>query len=165
MTLSVAAGGSATAAFVDSIATLGVVKPTDESLTSNTTMQNDNDLVLAVAASTIYEFTCYLSYTAASGDDLKWVWQGPSGAFLRYCALHNEGGTTGLSNSNVNYGIASVVVAEGSGTGSGTVVFMHGTLRTGTTAGNLQLQWAQNVSSGSSTTVKQDSHLILRPIG
>jgi hypothetical protein len=142
---------------------LAVVKPLAQSVTSSTTMVNDNDLVLPVAASVTYEFRCFLNFTAATGGDLKWTWAVPAGAVLFYQTLHNEGGTTGLSNSTIAYSNGNTIQAAGGG-GIVEAVRMDGTLVTSSTAGTLQLQWAQNTSSGTATIVRDRCHLILRRV-
>ena len=92
MTLVVAtAGSSATAAGVNELAARGVVKPTDESVTSSTTLQPDNDLLYALnEVNATYDFVCYLNYEGGTinTSDLKWTWAVPSGAILRYMAFY-----------------------------------------------------------------------------
>jgi len=142
---------------------LAVVKPTSESVTSSTTLQNDDHLVLAVAANASYEFSCQLFYIAAAGGDIKWTWSVPAGSAITYQALHNEGGGVGLSNACLAYGDTDVITAAGGGSPV-ECVRMTGTLNTSSTTGNVQLRWAQNASSGTATQVRGNSSLILRRI-
>jgi hypothetical protein len=143
---------------------LAVVKGADTARTTTTTLANDPDLVLAVAATSTYRFECWVRYTAAAGGDLKFQWTAPAGAALKYSSLHNEGGGTGFNNSDVVYALPDVVFIIGAGTGSERAFHMFGTLNIAGTAGNLQFQWAQNTSSASATTVKQYSRLVLERI-
>jgi hypothetical protein len=143
---------------------LAVVKPGDESATSNTTLHNDAALVLPVAVSSAYEFSCYIFFQAFAGGDIKWTWTGPAGITLVYDSLHNEGGGTLLNASATTYGLASAGQAAGGGAGVNEAIVMRGTCVTGGTAGNLQLQWAQQTSSATATIVKANSHLVLRRI-
>ena len=73
------AGQRITAALLNSMQPQTVIKPTDQSVTSSTTVVNDNDLVSAVLASATYIFTCYLDYEGGTtgSSDLKWVWSVP----------------------------------------------------------------------------------------
>jgi hypothetical protein len=41
----------------------------------------------------------------------------------------------------------------------------HGTLVNGATAGTIQLVWAQNTSSGTSTVIHTQSYVLLRRLG
>jgi hypothetical protein len=143
---------------------LAAVKAGDESATSNTTLHNDLDLHVPVAASSTYEFSCYLFFQAFAGGDIKWTWTGPAGIVLVYDALHNEGGGTLLNASATTYGLASAGTAAGGGAGVNEALVMRGTCIVSGTAGSLQLQWAQQTSSGTATIVKAGSHLVLRRI-
>jgi hypothetical protein len=142
---------------------LAVIKPTGQPVTSSTALVNDNDLVLPVAASASYLFECVVSFTATSGGDLKWTWAVPAGASLLYQSLHNEGGGTGLNNSAVSYSDANTVPAAGNGATVESVT-MRGNLTLSSTAGNLQLRWAQNASNAGATTVRAQSHLSLQRV-
>ncbi len=143
---------------------IAVVKPTSESVTSSTTLQNDDHLLAAVAANASYEFTCQLFYIAAAGGDIKWTWSVPAGAGITYQNLHNEGGGTGLGNSCLANSDADTPTAAGGGSPT-ECARMTGTLNTSSTTGNAQLRWAQNASNGTATQVRANSTLVLRRIG
>jgi hypothetical protein len=141
-----------------------VVKPTSESVTSSTALQNDDHLLLPVAASAVYEFTCQLFFIAAPGGDIKWTWSVPAGSGITYQNLHNEGGSVGLGNACLAYGDTDTPTAAGGGSPT-EAVRMTGNLTTGGSTGNVQLRWAQNASSGTATQVRSPSQLILRRTG
>jgi hypothetical protein len=163
MTLVIAtAGASATAAGVNELSARGVVKPTDESVSSSTTMQPDNDLLYALTeVNATYEFSCYLDYEGGTinASDLKWQWAVPAGAVLRYQAFYVTtanalgGGSTQLGSD--------IVVAGSKGAGVLMGVSMHGGLTMSTTTGNIALSWAQNTSSATATIVHAASVLRL----
>src|SRR5438045_1226145 len=162
----VSVGDVLTASFVNTwLLPLAVTQPTSESLASSTALQNDDHLVLAVAASATYEFTCQVFFiAAASPGDIKWTWSVPAGAAITYQNLHNEGGGTGVGNSALAYGDTDTPFAAGGGSPT-EAMRMTGTLTVAGTAGNVQLRWAQNTSSGTATQVRANSQLILRRIG
>lgn len=137
-------------------------KTSDQTVTSSTALVNDTALVVPVLANAIYEVKCLVIYTALNGGDLKWTWTVPAGAALLYQALHNEGGATGLGNSSLVNSQALVGFAVGQGAGTNTGVGMQGSIVVGSTPGNLQLQWAQNTSSATSTTVRTGSYISLQ---
>ena len=142
---------------------LNAVKGTDETVTSSTALQNDNDLVLAVPANVTYKFDCLVIYTGATGGDIKWTWAVPSGATLLYQCLHNEGGGTGLNNSTQAYSDLNTLQAAG-GASQVEAVNMRGRMTTSSTAGNLQLQWAQNSSNATATIMRIQSNLTLQRV-
>jgi len=141
-----------------------VVKPTSQSVTSSTTLVNDADLVLPADANAAYELSCQLFFIAAAGGDIKWTWSVPSGAGITYQDLHNEGGGTGLGNACLANSNADTPTAAGGGSPV-QAIRMTGTLTTGSTAGNVQLRWAQNASNATATQVRANSSLVLRRIG
>ncbi len=136
------------------------VKTADQSVTSSTTVVNDTELSVPVAASVTYAFQMMLDYEGGTSgaSDLKWTFTLPAGSFLRYC-YSNRG--TGLG--------ASVTMSTGTSTdtggtnGAGNLEGVHafGTLVCGVTAGTLQLKWAQNTSSATSTIMHAQSCLML----
>jgi hypothetical protein len=141
---------------------LAVVKPSDTARSTNTSLTNDPDLTLAVAASCTYDFRCLVIFTASSGGDIQWTWSVPSGATMRYQCVHNEGGGTGVGNSAVIDTAAFTGFAAGGGGTTNEGLLMDGTFTTSSTSGNLVLQWAQNASNAGATTVRALSKLMLR---
>jgi len=155
------AGQRITAALLNSMQPQTVIKPSDQSVTSSTTLVNDNDLVAAVVASATYIFACYLDYEGGTqgSSDLKWQWALPSGATLRY---QNIGvGTGGGAVTGATCTGATIVAFGTSGAASLVAASMTGTLVMSTSPGFLQFKWAQNTSSGTATIVHAQSSLSL----
>ena len=157
----VLAGTRITAGLLTSMLPLTVMKPSDQSLTSNTTLANDTALVLPVSvANANYLFDCYLDYEGGTqgASDIKWQWTVPSGATLRYNAvLVGPGG--GFTQNT--YLAGSTVVAGTNGAGNLRGIIMTGSLDMSSTTGSLQRQWAQNSSSATPTIVHAQSSLRL----
>jgi hypothetical protein len=143
---------------------LHAYKAADQSLTSSTTLTSDNDLLIALAANSAYRFECWLTFAANVGADIKWTWTVPAGAALSYQAQHNEGGSTGYTNSQNVYADTDVPMAAG-GTAQVTGVLMTGHLTTSTSTGNIRLKWAQNSSNAAATHVRVGSYLHLDRVG
>lgn len=138
-----------------------VIKAADQSVTSSTTLVNDTALVLPVLANASYIWSCFLDYEggAASSSDLIWEWAVPAGAVMRYCA-------TFINNSgNLAQGVeinTATTIAQSNGAGNLRAVIMQGSLVMSTTAGSMQLQWAQHVSSATATIVHYQSNLTMQ---
>lgn len=144
-------------------------KTANESTTlGSTTLQNDDELSVAVIANAVYFFECLLFADGSTTGDIKYAFTVPSGATL-YASAQNAASTAaGNGASSIIFGI------EGSGTtGSGGLIgigtkmptVIRGTLVVGGTAGTLQLQWAPNGADGSNaTTVYAGSLLCLERI-
>jgi hypothetical protein len=140
-------------------------KTSDQNVASSTTLVNDTALFLPVAANAFYWFQSVLQYKGGTSgsSDMKWQWNVPSGATLRYAANY----LSAAFSVQVGDGkVAGVSYAAGTnGTTNPFTVQVSGHLAVGATAGNLQLQWAQNTSNGTATTVGQSSVVMLTRIG
>lgn len=162
--MAIRAGHKVTVADFDALG-LFAVKTADEGVTSSTTLQNDDELVIAVSASAKYIMDGYLLYTGAAdpAGGLKMGWTGPSGAAMSWT---NFGVNQNGSPSLVNYNVVAESLAGGRGVATNTTSTTMscrptGILTVGVTAGNLQLQWAQGTSNATATTVKTGSWLRL----
>ena len=141
-----------------------VIKQSDESVTSSITLQNDDELLVALDANTFYTFEALLGYTGAAAGDLKVAFTVPAGAAI---LVQGWGFDTPFAVTPV------LTAANGSGTAlnfgcNGTTVpvsaKIQGAITTAATAGNLQLQFAQVSSNGTATTMKAGSRLDLHSL-
>jgi hypothetical protein len=138
-----------------------VRKPSDESLASNVTPQNDDHLKQTVAANEVWHQVWNLQFTspnAATGLAVRWTF--PAGGELR-----GSWGFVSTSALFQNFSITpvgtspSTTQAMGIQTGDVnnlTIVLVY---VNGATPGDVQLQWCQSTSSGSNTTMKANSTL------
>ena len=139
-----------------------VRKTADEELTSDTTLQNDNELLFAVAANEKWAFELYLLTAGHDNGDIKVDFTGPT-AFtsLRWSGLGysaaGAGGAT-LSLSSIQDPPDSIAFAL-SAPGTDWPVHLKGVLLNGANAGNLTLRWAQNTSYETATKVLAGSWL------
>lgn len=140
-----------------------VTKAADESVTSSTTLQNDDVLVLPVVANAAYIMQCTLDYEGGTlnASDLKVAWAFPAGTTIFFgvaAYLHTDGTIHGAASI---IGSTSFTVGT-AGAGNHRTLSMSGSLITVGTPGNLQLQWAQSTSSGTATIVHKNSMLTLQ---
>lgn len=137
-------------------------KTLDQSVTSSTTLADDGELFVSVAASCRYEVYARVKYTAATAGDLKLGWSGPSGATL----IWNMGGpASGVTDATGSpYWGANTLAGTDivGGTGTDLICQPSGILVTSTTAGTLRLRFAQGTSSATATTIYAGSSLVLR---
>jgi hypothetical protein len=154
------AGQSITAGLLTSMEPLTVIKPVDQAVTSSVALINDTALLLPMVANGSYLFSCFLSYKGGTlgSSDLQFQWAGPSGATMRYGASFFAGGG-GWDGASAYLGYN--ITATTNGTSNVRPVIMMGSVQNSTTAGNLQLTWAQNTSSSTPTTVQAQSVLAL----
>lgn len=143
-----------------------IVKTADESVTSSTTMQNDNELLVPVAANTRYWVECFLIYSAHPNFDCKTGYSGPSGSTFDWCGdglISGETTTVGEVTKSLQ-GLGSTPGHAGvleSGSPIDMVAMHKGVLTTGGSAGTLTLRWAQLSSGATPTIVRAGSVLIV----
>lgn len=135
-------------------------KASDESITSSTTMQDDNDLLHTVRASAVYEMTAYISYTSNTTADIKFGWTYPAGLTINYLA-HVRPVATAV-NDTYDLIQTDPLALEGAGVATRRSAFFLGLVVVSSTAGTLQLQWAQNTSDAGATALKAGSFMTLR---
>ena len=142
---------------------LAVIKPPDTQRNNTTTMTNDPDLQLSLAAGAVYDITAILQYkgTTLNNSDIKVTVNAPGGAtgfwinyrldlsLLGQCSAQPLGtGQSAGSNGTANlepYFIKASVTTVGAGT--------------------VAIAWAQNTSNATNTTVTAGSILSAQRIG
>lgn len=129
-------------------------KTADQSVTNSTTLVNDTELFLSVAANRTYVIDSFLIYDGAGATAFKLAFTGPSGATFDWWQDGNSGGNSAASGTtwwgynqigttNSTYGAA--------GAGSKLACRPAGILIVGANAGTFQLQFAQGSSSATAT--------------
>lgn len=144
---------------------LSAIKTADQSVTSSVTFVNDTELFVPIVAVGSYQFECFLYFEGgtAGASDIKWRYIVPTGTTMRYTWTGwNNTGSVARSGDGQIAGDTPSSASAGAGNGHG--VIMIGTIVAGVNAGNMQLQWAQNTSSGTATIVHAQSCLVLRRI-
>jgi hypothetical protein len=162
---SIAAGQRITASLLNSMLPVTVTKTVNQSVTSSTTLVNDLELTLPVVANGTYLLDGFIDYDGQFGPgtgDIKFDWSLPSGATLRWGPLGNASNDTSqkyASNTNLT---GNVLTAGTYGTGGAhNAATPRGYVTVSSTAGNIQLMWAQNVSSATATSVYAGSWIRL----
>jgi len=168
-----AAGETLTAAKLQSL--IGEVRPVtatktaDESLTSNTTLQNDDHLSVAFASTLTYVIAgeLYVDGPTAGDINLRLTWTGTVTRLdwnvtgLATTATAAEGDMKSVAQLGATTSPATAITI-------GTITANFSTIKLGgllipSTAGVLTLQWAQSVSTGTATTIRLGSWLKLIP--
>lgn len=150
---------------ISALLPLSAVKTSDESVTSSTSLQDDNELFVTVAANTIYVVTGWLFVVSTSATpDFKSDYTAPSGATMVNSMWGQGTGATSAVGSP-DMGVASTIgIAHTRGTFNGGLSLVpFGTLTVAGTAGTFRLRWAQNTSDAASVTVKAGSWIQLTP--
>jgi len=135
-----------------------VRKSSDQTVTSSTTLVNDSQLKFAVAASETFIFQAWLYTFAADGTpDIKVTFTGPAGSTVLWSSsqvIFNAAAATTLTSVAAG-GTSSDLFVDA----NNRAIQLYGTIVNGSTAGDLQFQFAQNTSSANGTSVKAGSSI------
>jgi hypothetical protein len=131
-----------------------VIKSANQQYLSDTTLNDDNDLAVVLAANSTYQLEFCVFHQSPAAADIKFAWSGfPAGAagFFQYEA-------PGVSTPTASLWTATINVAT---TGSPTIDLFQGDggIVTGASGGALRLQHAQQVSTATNTIVYAGSWL------
>jgi hypothetical protein len=131
-------------------------KTSAESVTSSTTLQNDNELVYTMEASHTWAFKLVVSVShAAAAVGLKAGFTGPASSSWSGLSYSHAAAATSFTDSVAVGDTASMPAA-------GRVVTYEGIVTCGVTAGNFQYQWAQSASNGTALIVATNSYLLMK---
>lgn len=138
---------------------LTIVKPSDETTNTDTTLSNDSKLQFGVAASTKYRFRFVIFYDTPTAADFKYDVNGPGSPTLVLIDTFSlaPGATAWVITRNSSFAFGPNSIVETSGTIGR--IEISGILHNGTTAGTVAFRWAQNSSNGSNTTVRAGSYV------
>lgn len=144
-----------------------VQKPSDESLSSSTTSQDDDHLFFTPILNTDYWITMFVIYDADAAGDLKISWSVPTGSTFDYVsdAIGSGATTSGVFDVSRSWQVApagGTPTPGGVGSGTNVTVLIKGLFRMGSTAGTFRFRWAQGTSSAVATRVRARSVLIAR---
>lgn len=154
------AGQKVTAALLNAIVTRQfIAKASAEAVTSSTVLQDDNDFQVTLDPGT-YLVQAYIVASAAEAGDLKTAWT-HSGTMtvIRYCAGPAEASTDRQSTLMVHQAASETTAIPYGIDGTGTTLVRETLYVTCTATGTLKLQWAQNTSSATATTLTTSSTL------
>jgi hypothetical protein len=132
-------------------------KSADESVTSSTTLQDDNDFTFTLGANQTYEVTGLIKASCSSTGLIKAQFIAPTGSTEFINIFINRSAADDVSfmtSPTTSYNIATTTVSS-----TTDVIMVHGKVKTSSTAGTFKLQWAQKTSHGTATTFYTDSYL------
>ena len=136
------------------------LKTSDETVNNSATLQNDDALFGAVAASATYLLRCHIVQNSGATPGFKLSVSLPSGA-----TWYPGKFICGSAVANQQFGVMSTAAISGiTGAAANSVVDFEAAIVISTTAGSAQLQWAQNTANGSDTIVRAGSWLHLERV-
>jgi hypothetical protein len=140
-----------------------VRKTADQTVNNSATLQNDSDLLLPVGANESWVGEAVIFATGDGAADIQFAITVPAGASVAY-SLVSAGPTT--ANAAPVASMASGGALNGGTSGATARPFIiNWSVGNGSTAGDIQIQWAQIVATVADTTVKAGSYIDGRLVG
>jgi hypothetical protein len=134
-------------------------KTADQNVASSTTLISDTHLLMAMAVSEVYQFEFIIFFQAATAGDIKLALNVPAGATGSWGAIGPDTTTPTIYKSSQNAAFGDATTVTFGGNAAPEVCFVSGVVIQSSTAGNLQLRWAQAASSATNTTIFTNSVL------
>lgn len=135
---------------------LSAIKGSDESVTSSTTLQDDDDLTITLAANGVYKFEAMIiAYSASTTPELKAIWQEADGGFDFLVSEWNSTFAPSADSSEAEDSAATLNY-DLNGTNNH-LIYYRGIIQAGGSGGAFKYTWAQNVSNATATTLKAGS--------
>jgi len=151
---------------------LFVYKSASEEVVSSTTLQNDDDLVIALKKNKVYKIDLFCS-SRSSGSDIpnikiQWTLGGTLTNIHGTCFNNGPGSTSSTAEQAENTQLRRTATNYSTvfGVLNTEAVSIRQTffIDTGASGGTLQMQWAQNTSNANGTDVEAGSFLIATEI-
>lgn len=137
---------------------LAAVKTVDELVNNSAVLQDDDALVVSLAASKTYSFTLFAKFSSATATpDLKFDFSGPTGAHQWF--FNTTSGGTSASGAS-----AALATDQSVTTSSTTGVLVIQGIAVTVGAVSLQFRWAQNTATVEDTKILADSYLMATPL-
>ena len=147
------------------VKTRTVMKGTTETISEDSTLSDDAELTVSVEASKYYIIQMFLLTTHGVDGlsaDFKYNLSTPSStteiATIEQLDIWNAGIFTSISDNDFD-AFASC------GDSQGQTMLNYFVFKTSTTAGNATIQWSQNASTVSNTSVDEGSTIIITELG
>jgi hypothetical protein len=165
------AGRKLTASLLTSGQLNVVRKLTTESVTSNATPQNDDELFFDVEANAVYRIEAHFFPQSTSlTPDFQSAWSIPAGATgLRMCHGPTSNSATYTSETDTNVRVSgrnwTTAQTYQIGDANAAAIYESGLLIVSATAGTVQFQWAQGTSNATATDLLSRSFISYQRVG
>jgi len=130
-----------------------VVKKVDQTKNSDTTLADDDELVIALNANKAYGYYFPFFFNSGAIPDIKFLLSIPAGATALLMDILRGDTLTPVRNPSISRTFATTGVDQG--------IVYAGRIIVAGTPGNVALQWAQANSDAGDTKVLRGSHLVI----
>ena len=142
----------------------------ETTINNTSTLTTLTDFTTALVANATYVAEFVLIYLSGTTPDVKFKWDitsvsgctiewGQTGASAINAAAPSGGGAITTYNSMHDQTQTMAISGQGTGADNKVVVPIFATIHNSSTAGNLNLQWAQNLADGSNSSLLVGSYM------
>jgi hypothetical protein len=147
---------------------VNIVAQSDESVTSSTTLQDDDELFFSAEANAYYDLTLLIIGASASATpDIKFGFTELTGADWIITGYYATLANAGAADAIINPWTEDTSFPQPMALPAGDDVWFkfRCSYITAGTSGTVYFRWAQNTSNATATTRKLGSHMIVRRVG
>jgi hypothetical protein len=139
---------------------------TDVARSNTTVLADDPELTLPLAQNAVYKLDAFLIFEASQVSDIAMKFTTPAGCTMQWTTngLQAAATTAAASINRAPQTLAGSAIVGCAGIGTPAVALPTGILLTGSTGGNLAVQWAQNFADPTNATRRAGSSLMLTRI-
>lgn len=145
-----------------------MLKTSDQSLTSNTSLTDDTQLQGNVLATAKYVMECHIISSSPSAADIRFTFNGPAGCsidWVPYFPHINQTNGDQVQISFAHFSAAGTADGAGIGASGQNVVYQpRGLVMSTGTSGTFKFRWCQLVSNATATVVRSGSWIYLRRV-
>ncbi len=142
-----------------------VIKLTDETKNSDTTLADDSELVFSLAANSKYLLEIFIGFYFDAAPDIK-IQLAFSGTITSWLAnsIVCENDTAATFTNLFNDAVLTTIHSIISASNTNGILKIKSIFEVGASGGNFSVQWAQNTSDAGNTIVKKGSYIKVRKL-
>jgi len=141
--------------------TITKVKTARETVTSSSTLQDDDHFTFTVKANKTYVITALIALQAANTVGLKWAFTVPTGASGR---INQDAGATGYPSIDMDITTGFSTTDQINSPNANHTLKIYGYVVISSTAGTVTFQWAQGSSNVAGTYLERGSVMTLTEV-
>jgi|SRR6185436_3019827 len=147
-------------ALITEVRPVSARKTSTQTVNNSTTLVNDTELFVAAEASVTYLAEIKIYYNSGTTPDIKFALTVPAGTTGTWGGVGYD-----TASALLTFGPLSIAVAlPFGGLAADKEARLNAVIVTSTTAGTIQVQWAQNTLNASNTNVLAGSYITLKRI-
>jgi hypothetical protein len=139
-------------------------RASNQVVNNSITLVNDNTLSFTIAANEVWFVELVVMYSATTVADMDIAIDSPSGAVHRFVYLREDQPNSPDAEIGVYSSVGGEIRLDGAGAGTQRAAYFQGVIVNSSTAGTVQVQFAQGTAEVSDARMETNSHLRARRI-